>query len=132
MWWGALSWQLVTLSFESQFAVQGSQFPIWKEANFKTFLKALNISFFGIMEWDVKALSDLYELARQDIDELLLGFFSRRLPLDLNLGIFSVCPLKNKKSQLFTYLGSNSIRICLFGVISFAMMYLNYILNRTC
>lgn len=45
MWWGALSWQLVTLSFESQFAVQGSQLSIWKDATFKTFLKSLNIIF---------------------------------------------------------------------------------------
>lgn len=79
-----------------------------------------------------KSITCRYELVREDTDELLLGFFSQRLPLDLNLGVFSVCPQKNKKSQLFTHLGNNSIWICLFGVISFAMMCLNYILNRTC
>lgn len=99
MWWDALSWQLVTLSFEFQFAVQGSQLSIWKDATFKTFLKALNIIFFEIMEWDVKALPDRYELVREDTDELLLGFFSQRLPLDLNLGVFSVCPPKKEKRK---------------------------------
>lgn len=94
------------------------------------------------MVWDVKALPDRYELVREDTGELLLGFFSQRLALDLNLGIFSVWPQKtnkqtkrnnnNKKSQLFTHLGNNSIWICLFQVISLAMMCLNYILNRTC
>lgn len=50
MWWGAMSWQLVTVSFDSKFAVQGSQFTIWKEATFKAFIKTFNDSFFGIMD----------------------------------------------------------------------------------
>lgn len=51
------------------------------------------------MVWDVKALPDCYELVREDTRELLLGFFSQRLPLDLNLGMFSVCPQKQNKTK---------------------------------
>lgn len=58
------------------------------------------------MEWDVKALSDLYELAREDIDELLLGLFSQRLPPDLNLGIFlCVSSKKTRKASSLPTLG---------------------------
>lgn len=106
----------MTVSFESQFAVQGSQFPIWKEATFKTFLKALNINFFGIMEWDIKVFSDLLNWQERTLTRHVWASFPRDCTLDLSLRIFSGSHPRNK-IQLFIYLGNNSIGYVSFGVI---------------
>lgn len=79
------------------------------------------------MVWDVKALPDCYELVREDTRELLLGFFSQRLPLDLNLGIFSVCPQKQNKTNKPTTRKASSLPtlgIIVFGYASFRLSHL--------
>lgn len=69
MMWVALSWQWVTVLCISICCSGFTAFNL-ERTIFKTFIKALNVSFFGIMKWDIKAFSDLYELAREDINEL--------------------------------------------------------------
>lgn len=101
MLWSALRWQLVTASFESQFAVQGSRFPIWKEATFKTFFTALNANFFGIMEWDIKVFSDFLNWQERTLTRDLELRFPEIIPLDLSLRIFFSVSSKKQKPVFY-------------------------------
>lgn len=48
--------------------------------------------------------SDLYELAREDVDSNCFEFFFTKIvPVNFHLGIFSACSLKNNKSHFSTY-----------------------------
>lgn len=67
------------------------------------------------MGWGIKAFSDLYELAREDIDNNCLVLFPKDCTCEFEFGDFLCMSSKNNKSQLSTYLGNNVFRYASLG-----------------